>query len=75
MSDPERFPFQTGKPTEGGLYVGYSSLPERMNDHEKPSLYVWLPKVGAFQHHSGFYDHGITHWLKLDVPQGGDDAG
>ena len=56
--------FSTGKPPEDGMYAAYSDLPERPDD--KPSLYAY--RGGVFQHYTGWYDHAITHWLKLDIP-------
>lgn len=57
--------WQTGKPVEPGLYVGFSTLPGRLS-REHPSLYTFDGKV--FQHWTGWYDHGLTHWIKTDLP-------
>lgn len=53
-----------GRPTEPGIYVGFSTDPKRRA--EEPSLYQFDGQ--NFQHWTGWYDHAIDRWIKLDLP-------
>lgn len=53
--------WKTGKPLKPGLYVAFSTRPERTDG---ASLYYWDGKT--WQHCSGFYDHAVDHWMELD---------
>lgn len=52
-----------GKPPKPGVYIGFSVKPERRG--EQPSLYTFDGET--FQHWTGWYDHGLTHWLATDM--------
>lgn len=62
--------WREGKPPELGLYFGFSTLPQRFG--ERPSLYEWNGKV--WQHYTGWYDHGVTHWMATDLSAPSSDA-
>ena len=64
-------------PTESGLYPAYSTNKDRVPPKD------WMECFYAFdaeakqgkskwQHFSGFYDNGLTHWMPLpSLPKGG----
>jgi hypothetical protein len=57
--------WREGKPDKPCTVFGFSTLPERRN--ELPSLYGFDGNV--FQHYTGWYDHGVTHWMPTDLPE------
>lgn len=68
MSDARALPQWTeGKPDKPGAYFGCSTLPSRLS--KPPSLYTFDGSV--FQHWTGWYDNGVTHWMATDLPDPG----
>jgi hypothetical protein len=62
---PRELPvWSEGKPAAPGVFIGFSVLPERR--WETPSLYTFDGET--FQHWTGWYDHGVTHWMPTDLP-------
>lgn len=63
-------------PSKSGLYITYSTNKDR--DYEGCALeeqicFFFKENVGTgkslWQSHLGFYDNGITHWLKIINPE------
>lgn len=56
------------KPETAGWYTAYSAERAKVPEEgvEMPSLYLW---DGAnWRHYSGWFDHAITHWMDIDLP-------
>lgn len=66
LREPEGW--QSGRPTEPGIYVGFSAYRAATKGHpsEKPDLYTFNGK--QFQHWTGWYDNAVDRWIKLDMP-------
>lgn len=60
-------------PTKSGVYPACSALPQRRPPDDwvdSLCMYNAEAKKGEcrWQHSSGFYDNGITHWMLLPPP-------
>jgi|GEM_PF-6619600 len=67
---PQWIPVTERLPTAEDMYPAYSNKEQRSPPCDwMDALCVFDPKAndgkGVWQHSSGFYDHGITHWLEL----------
>lgn len=60
-------------PAKSGVYPACSALPQRRPpDDWVDSLCMYNAEAkkgeSRWQHSSGFYDNGITHWMPLPAP-------
>ena len=57
-------------PKEAGVYPAFANIKERnIPDNWVDALYAYDPEAGKnnckWQHVTGFFDNGITHWIEL----------